>query len=121
MSGKQADMPQQVGDLTDTIKSLALEAGGDVVGVAPVGRWDEFVPEGYRPDDILPGAKSVVVVGTRGPTMGAWKCPDARLMEVNGYDFANDRAIHIVANHIETEAGYYACRRRPCPWPDISR
>ncbi|MDP6447552.1 MAG: FHA domain-containing protein, partial [Pirellulaceae bacterium] len=27
---------------------------GDVVGIAPVERWIEFVPEGYRPQDILP-------------------------------------------------------------------
>ena len=115
MAAKQADQPPREDDLTSTIKSLALKAGGDVVGVAPVARWDEFVPEGYRPYDILPGAKSVVVVGTRGPTMGAWKCPDARLMEVNGYDFANDRAIHVVANHIETETGLYAMQAPTLP------
>ncbi len=86
-----------------------------MVGVAPVDRWDEFVPEGYRPRDILPGAKSVVVVGSRGPTMGAWRCPDARLMEINGYDFGNDRAIHIVANHIETQTGHYAMQAPTLP------
>ena len=101
--------------ITGEIKALALKVGGDVVGVAPVERWDEFVPEGYRPYDIQPGAKSVVVVGTRGPTMGAWRCPDARLMEVNGYDFGNDRAIHVVANHIESELGYYAMQAPTLP------
>ncbi len=102
-------------DLTDAIKSLAMKVGGDVVGVAPADRWDDYVPDGYRPYDILPGAKSVVVVGTRGPTMGAWKCPDARLMEVNGYDFANDRAIHVVANHIEANTGHYAMQAPTLP------
>ena len=102
-------------EITGEIKALALKVGGDVVGVAPVERWDEFVPEGYRPYDIQPGAKSVVVVGTRGPTMGAWRCPDARLMEVNGYDFGNDRAIHVVANHIESELGYYAMQAPTLP------
>ena len=67
--------------ITGEIKALALKVGGDVVGVAPVERWDEFVPEGYRPYDIQPGAKSVVVVGTSGPTMGEWSFHDARLGE----------------------------------------
>ncbi len=100
---------------TEAIKSLALKVGGDVVGVAPVARWDAFVPEGYRPYDILPGAKSVVVVGSRGPTAGAWRSPDHRVMEVNGYDFGNDRAIHMVANYIEQELGYYAMQSPSLP------
>lgn len=100
---------------TALVKQTALDAGGTVVGVAPVDDWVEFVPEGYRPDDILPGAKSVVVVGARGPTAGAWKCPDSRLIEVNGYDFANDRSIHVVANYIERQFGYYAMQAPSLP------
>ena len=101
--------------ITKAVKSLALTVGGDVVGVAPVERWDDFVPEGHRPYDILPDAKSVVVVGARGPTMGAWRCPDPRVMEVNGYDFANDRAIHVVADFIEKQGGYYAMQGPALP------
>ena len=67
---------------SDLIKSKALSLGADVVGIAPVDRWDEYVPEGYRPYDLLPNAKSVIVVGARGPTAGAWKSPNPRLMEV---------------------------------------
>ena len=92
-----------------------MQAGATVVGIAPVEDWVEFVPEGYRPEDILPGARSVVVVGAKGPTHGAWRCPDSRLIEVNGYDFANDRAIHIVANFIEAELGYYALQAPTLP------
>ncbi len=51
---------------TERVKALALKAGGDVVGIAPVERWESFVPEGYRPYDILPNATSVIVVGVRG-------------------------------------------------------
>ena len=100
---------------TADIKALALKAGGDVVGIAPVERWDEYVPEGYRPGDILPGARSVVVVGVRGPSAGAWQSPDHRIMEVNGYDFANDRAIHVVSDHIERKLGYYAMQGPALP------
>lgn len=90
------------------IRKVALASGADVVGIGPVHRWDEFVPEGCRPYDILPGAKSVIAVGVRGPTAGGWLSPDHRLMEVNGYDFANDRIIHVVADHIEREHRYQA-------------
>ena len=100
---------------TALIKRKALQAGGTVVGIAPVEDWAEFVPEGYRPDDLLPNARSVVVVGAKGPTHGAWHCPDPRLIEVNGYDFANDRAIHVVANFIEGELGYYAMQAPTLP------
>ncbi|MDP7540350.1 MAG: hypothetical protein QF726_07820 [Alphaproteobacteria bacterium] len=57
-------------ELTQAIKAQALKVGGDVVGAAPVERWDDYVPEGYRPYDILPNAKSVVVVGARGRGLG---------------------------------------------------
>ncbi|MEM8813433.1 MAG: hypothetical protein AAGF59_12505 [Pseudomonadota bacterium] len=83
------------------IKTAALDFGADVVGIAPVGRWNAFVPEGYRPADLLPGAKSVIVVGARGPTAGAWRSPNARVMEVLGLDFANDRAVAALTGHIE--------------------
>ena len=95
-------------ELTERIKALSLANGGDVVGIAPADRWNDYVPEGHRPYDILPGAKSVVVVGARGPSAGAWRSPDHRIMEVNGYDFADARAIHVVANTIEAHLGYYA-------------
>ena len=62
-----------IGSITERIKQFALEAGGDVVGIADPNAWDEHVPEGHRPYDILPGAKSVIVVGVRGPTAGAWR------------------------------------------------
>ena len=97
------------------IRKLAISSGVDVVGIAPVERWDEFVPPGSRPYDMLPGAKSVVVVGVRGPSAGAWQSPDHRLIEMNGYDFANDRVIHQVADHIEQEYGYRAIQAPGLP------
>jgi len=100
---------------SDDIRKLALAAGVDVVGIAPVDRWEEFVPPGSRPYDILPGAKTVVVVGVRGPSAGAWQSSDHRLIEMNGYDFANDRVIHLVADHIEREYGYQAIQAPGLP------
>lgn len=50
------------------IKAAALSFGADVVGIANVERWEAYAPAGYRPTDLLPGARSVVVVGARGPS-----------------------------------------------------
>ena len=100
---------------TEQVKQFALGAGANVVGVADPRAWEEYAPEGHRPFDILPGARSVVVVGSRGPTAGAWRSPNHRLMEVNGYDFRNDAAIHRVADVIESEYGHQAIQAPALP------
>ena len=106
---QQAHESNNIEDQTRRVKEIAIDAGIDVVGIAPVERWEEeAAPEGHRPADILPGARSVVVLGARGPTAGAWKCPDHRFMEVNGYDFRNDVVAHIVSDFIEKEFDHYA-------------
>lgn len=51
---------------TEAIKRLALEAGADLCGIAPVERFNG-APEGFRPADVFPAAKSVVVVTKRFP------------------------------------------------------
>ena len=95
-------------ELSRRVKDVAINAGIDVIGIAPVERWADAAPEGHRPADILPGARSVIVLGARGPTAGAWKCPDHRFIEVNGYDFRNDMIVHVVADFIEREFDHYA-------------
>lgn len=104
-----------IGSRTREIKQFALDGGADVVGIADPRAWDEHVPAGHRPDDILPGASSVVVVGSRGPTAGSWRSPNHRLMEVNGYDFRNDAAIHRVADVIEQRHDHYAIQAPGLP------
>jgi len=88
-------------DAASRIKEVAIDAGIDVVGIAPVERWDDAAPDGHRPADILPGARSVIVLGARGPTAGAWQNSDHRFIEGNGYDFRNDLIVQIVADYIE--------------------
>lgn len=52
-------------DLTQEVKDLALkQLGMTVCGIAPVSRF-EAAPKGKRPEDLLPGAKSVIVLGVR--------------------------------------------------------
>lgn len=56
---KESEMSQ-----TRIIKNKALALGVDLVGIAGAGRFDD-APEGKRPADILPNAKSVIVFGVR--------------------------------------------------------
>ncbi|MFQ5982115.1 MAG: hypothetical protein ACE5KS_01950 [Woeseiaceae bacterium] len=100
---------------TQQVKQFALDGGADVVGIADPHRWDEHAPEGHRPYDILPGARSVIVVGSRGPTAGAWRSPNHRVMEVNGYDFRNDAASHVVADAIERHYDHQAIQSPALP------
>lgn len=115
VSGVAAMNADQTDSRTQQIKQFALHAGADVVGVADPRAWDEHVPEGHRPYDILPGAQSVVVVGSRGPTAGAWRSPNHRVIEVNGYDFRNDAAIHRIADMIEKDFDHQAIQAPGLP------
>lgn len=49
---------------SEDIKRYATEKGADLVGIASVDRFEGY-PEGRRPEDLLPDAKSVIVVGVR--------------------------------------------------------
>lgn len=65
-------------ELTETLRELAIERlGVDLFGVAPIDRL-AGAPEGRRPTDYLPGAKSVVVC--------AAKIPDAAIDVAGRYD-----------------------------------
>jgi epoxyqueuosine reductase QueG len=63
-------------ELTDEIKSMALE-WADLVGIAPVDRL-AGAPEGHRPVDLLPGAKSVVSVALQWVNELINQLPDIR-------------------------------------------
>ena len=93
---------------TERVKDIGRRAGALVVGVADTDSFNEYVPEGHRPRDILPGARSVIVAGAQGPTNAAWRSPNHRVMEVAGYDFRENVAVHVMADFIEREYGYYA-------------
>ena len=50
----------------ELIFGYARKAGADLVGIAPVERF-EGAPKGHKPGDILPGARSVVAMAKRIP------------------------------------------------------
>src|SRR5258706_9533056 len=101
--------------LTEDIKAIGLGAGARVVGVATAEAFRAGVPEGYRPEDILPGARSVVVAGGDGPTAGAWRSPDNRVMEITGYDLSENVAIHAMCDFIEGTLAHQAIQAPSLP------
>jgi hypothetical protein len=89
------------------LESLARKGGALTFGIAD-GRAFDAAPEGYRPGDILPGARSVVVVGGAKPRAGDWQSPNYQHMELSS---TNDRITALcmrLAHTIEREIGYYA-------------
>jgi epoxyqueuosine reductase len=51
-------------ELSLEIKALAKEQGAHLVGIASVDRFAE-APRGHHPTDLLPDARSVVVIAHR--------------------------------------------------------
>ena len=49
---------------TDEVRGIALGEGAALIGFAPVERWEQ-APEGHRPRDFVPKAKSVITFGMR--------------------------------------------------------
>jgi hypothetical protein len=106
---------------TAAVKAAGKRAGALLVGITSADAFNEHVPEGHRPQDILPGAQSVVVAGNQGPTAGAWRSPDHRVMEITGYDFRENVAVHVMCDFIEHESATRRSRRRRCRPPAIIR
>ena len=53
-------------NLKNKMKKFALSKGADLVGIASVSRFDG-APDGHKPEDILPDAKTVIVLAKRIP------------------------------------------------------
>ncbi len=87
--------------------AFAAKGGALVAGVADANAFGA-APEGHRPGDLLPGAKSVFVVGGAQPRAADWKSPHASFMETSSTsDRINALGLR-VANQIERNYGYYA-------------
>ncbi len=105
----------EVESRTADVKQVGLRSGATVVGVASASAFNEYVPVGHRPEDFLPGAKSVLVAGTPGPSNAAWQSPNRRMMEITGYDFRENVASLVMAEHIETHYSYQAIQAPSLP------
>ena len=101
--------------LTEQVKQVGLASGATVVGVADPAAFNEYVPSGHRPEDLMPGVRSVIVAGALGPTSAAWQSPNRRLMEITGYDFRENVATIVMAEHIEEVHGHMAMQAPTLP------
>jgi epoxyqueuosine reductase len=104
--------------LAQQVKELILRNDLDYVGIAPVERF-EHAPEGHRPGDLLPGAKSVISMGTRinkGPQLVQQRALRDRSYRHAAFSYrwlgyglinmyVNDRAALLVTRLLEEE-GY---------------
>lgn len=91
----------------ERIKKLALDKGADVAGIASVAEIKKHVPKGYSPDDLLKGAKSVVVTGNRRYTSGTWLTSNIDVIHRARVAMgARDAVPLAVARFIESEYGY---------------
>jgi len=90
------------------IKQKALAMGAKAVGIASVASITRFAPPGHRPDDLLKGAKSVVVLGAGQPTAGAWKTGTNRVLGSIGYNRSQlASAARQLAYFLEDRFGFY--------------
>ena len=93
---------------TATLKSVALKSGAVVCGVADAAAFAARAPEKQRPDDLLPGARSVVVVGGAQPREGDWAATSPWVLQTMGTTERIQGVGRRLAQYIESEFGYYA-------------
>lgn len=90
------------------IKEKALAMGAKVVGIASVEAINRFAPPGHRPDNLLKGAKSVVVLGGGEPTAGAWRTGTNRVLGSIGYNRSQlSSAARQLAYYVEDRYQHY--------------
>lgn len=101
------DETLDVQQATEELHAFAQKNGALVCGVADAEAFTD-APEGARPGDLLPRAKSVVVIGGNPPRAGDWASPLIELQETMGTsDRINALGLR-VAKFIEDRFGYYA-------------
>ena len=61
---KNSSHGDRLTDLTEQVKAFAKERGATLIGIASVNRFSE-APQGHRPREFLPNAKSVISIGLK--------------------------------------------------------
>jgi hypothetical protein len=89
------------------LDALARKAGAEVTGVADPQAFTE-APEGYRPVDLLPGARAVYVIGGAAPRAGDWRNPNYQFLETSSFSDRIFSTANRLARFIEDRFGYYA-------------
>ncbi|GAB4261335.1 MAG: hypothetical protein Kow0092_10820 [Deferrisomatales bacterium] len=91
------------------IKQAARRLGADAVGIASAEAFRAYAPEGYRPEDLLRGARSVVALGKRRYTWGQWLSPNIDTVHrARAGQGGRDAAGYALATLIERDYGHPA-------------
>ena len=98
------------------LATIAGKSGALVCGVAAADAFDE-APQGYRPEDILPHARCVFVIGGAQPRAGDWQSPNYQHMEVTTTSDRMQTLALKMARIIEDRFSYYAV----CVPPGVDR
>ena len=92
-------------NLKDRMKEFALSKGADLVGIASVSKF-AGAPDGHRPEDILPDARTVVVCAKRVPNSVVIEGPETSYHNMMTSVYHElDVIARKVAIHIEREGG----------------
>ena len=92
----------------EEIKERGIQRGADQVGIASVAVINKHAPPDHRPDDILIGAKSVIVFAGHLTPRGAWRSPDHRTSYSNQIAWGILPGIaRALTEFIESQYGYY--------------
>ena len=91
----------------DQIIAYAKKGGAMTVGVADADGFTD-APSGFHPEDLLPGARSVIVLGGSPPRAGDWVSPMTELQETMGTSDRVNTMGRKMARFVEDELGYYA-------------
>jgi len=89
------------------LATIARKSGALVSGVADAAAFTA-APEGRRPADILPRARSVLVIGGAQPRAGDWQSPNYQHMEITTTSDRMQTLALKVARIIEDRFGHYA-------------
>ena len=89
------------------LAKIAQKSGALVTGVASASAFGK-APEGRRPDDILPKAQCVFVLGGAAPRAGDWQSPNYQHMEVTTTSDRMQTLALKMARIIEDKYEYYA-------------
>jgi epoxyqueuosine reductase QueG len=92
----------------EQIKRGALSFGAQACGIAAAAAFEEETPAGFRPRDLLPNARSVIVVGGAQPRAGEWMSPSVDTMTTTSTADRINSVARKLAQEIENRYGYYA-------------
>jgi epoxyqueuosine reductase len=89
------------------LDGLARKGGAVICGVADATAFTD-APEGHRPTDLLPKARTVYVVGGAQPRAGDWQSPVYQHMETTSFGDRMHSLAQRLSRVIEDQYGYYA-------------